>query len=402
MNTTVHVREKEEAGRAPEAHVGITCFQNQQNGQHAVQQYHVPSRWLFQPPSPAATLPPVSVPVPEVDALGSSLLKGILFSKPSPPVVQDTEIPSLSETCSPRLEPTSNGSSDTVSNGISILSKEDGSLATLPVGSFPDFALISSDQASTTTEPAPSTTELPPQVDIGVKSKQILLNALKVHPAPSPPDVTSTSTKLANTSEANTKTNVSISKHSGVTSKPTATPIVVPSKEVRKEPQQQRQQEQEVQVPDQDEDEDDNWEKASISISRSQPSTPLASTSERKTATPPSSPATATVTAPVFEDKFNELLTVSYRMQEQIASLEEKVRNKKSNKASETAAGIPKALGDMKAEIISEVLQSVERLQVKHLSVLVEQKSQQAVANILASEKWRQQVGLQHIVHCCS
>jgi hypothetical protein len=46
----------------------------------------------------------------------------------------------------------------------------------------------------------------------------------------------------------------------------------------------------------------------------------------------------------------------------------------------------------MKTEIIQDVVVGIEHVQLQSLGVMVERQSQQAVANILASEKWRQQV----------
>jgi hypothetical protein len=352
VNSTVHLAEKDGTARLPVPHVEITCFQDQQNGQNAVQQYQVPSKWVFQPPSSIQQRSPVvennsPISFEEKKMDSSTFLKNVLFSKP----------PAQQKPVSPPIpEPVVSSNTGSV-GGISILAKEDGSHASLPVGSFPDFALISDNTPQT--KEVIASHELPPQqVDIGVKSKQILLDALKVRPAAG-----------ANTVPIE-KSNVEKKPHVAKT-KPVAPPIQVPKTAMETKKQQSA-----------DDDEDD-WEKASISISRSQPSTPLATDSQKMSKSDSS-----------LEIKFNELLAASRRMEEKISSLEEKTiaAEQLRKKAKAADVGNAKALGDMKTEIIQDVVVGIEHVQLQSLGVMVERQSQQAVANILASEKWRQQV----------
>ena len=331
VNSTVHMMENDEAGRSPVAHVGITCCQDQQNGQYAVQQYHVPSRWVFQPPSPRVSMSTDS----------STLLKSMLGSKND---IVTPPVPPLDE------------SDKKSTSGISILTKDDGtSLSSLPIGSFPDFALISSSQTS---KDVALSSELPTQqVDIGVKSKKILLNALKVGTS------NASDAKLSSTQKAATSLTIS---------KPNATPIMAHRNGGLKEQQQQSH-----------DDEEDDWEKASNSISQSQPTTPLVS-SEKSSTTPNS-----------FESKLDQVLAISHRLEEKFVTSEKQ----RIKKAKATEASIPKALGDVKADIVSDVLQGMEQINMKAMSTAIEQHSHKAVAEILESEKWRQQVLLHRNVY---
>mmetsp|Transcript_25868 Transcript_25868/g.48552 ORF Transcript_25868/g.48552 Transcript_25868/m.48552 type:complete len:1013 (-) Transcript_25868:208-3246(-) len=370
VNSTVFLAEKDGTARQPTPHVKITCFQDQRNGQNAIQQYHVPSKWVFQPPAPVPVPVPVADHSPKEKVMDSStFLKNVLFS--NSPVNEKSESPPIPVST---VTPVPSTSSSGV-GGISILSKEGGPTSSLPVGSFPDFALISESNQTkdiVVSNTSDSTnTELPSQqVDIGVKSKQILLSALKVRPSVASTGAPSGSD--ASRAKPEDVVKPATQKPPTVKSRPVATPIHVPTVDI--EP---KKQEQSV-----DDDEDD-WEKASISISRSQPSTPLAADSSKDESS--------------LDRKFNELLLMSRRMEEKVASLEEKTvaAEKQRRKGKAAELNLPKALGEMKAEIAQEVAKGVEQVQLQSLAAMVEHQSQQAVANILASEKWRQQLSAQ-------
>lgn len=272
--------------------------------------------------------------------------------------------------------------------GISFISKDTSSL---PVGAFPDFAVLNETRA-----PAPEaskevpTSSLPTQsVDIGVKSKHILLNALKVKPpgqtgsegqvAKAPSTTTTSSVPPANSSKD--KQSQSVKGPSATAPKQSSSSVLESHSTKKKNSDSQKERAETQDTPPAGEklanssklatapSGDDDWENASLTISRSQHSTPQQSRSKSL-----EEPDMTTVA--VLVDKMN--------------SVEQSLQNLSQSK-----------MGELKAGVVRDVLRGMDKQITAPLGRLVEEQSQQAAARILSSEQWREEVScVRHFGSC--
>jgi hypothetical protein len=455
-------------------HLAITCLQDQLNGQLAVQQYHIQSRAVY-PPSPLHIAgeesceeeaevdmeaePPVSAP----SSVETDLMK--LMSDPSEESSNDTLPPPVSPPKNENILPVSSSappassSSTTFTSsatggkaGISIISNNSSSL---PPGSFPDFALLPRKQESETVTPpvaAATTAALPSDsVDIGVKSKGILMNALKIRSAGETQASSNTASKIApkdppnaqstqkaedesqgmstsspvtkaviNHSEAKSsfdlvnkkpekslqsvtattpelqsqplqqdslsskirKVPFDLSKLMGSTSSSASTSAVA-NDSPQQQPQQQvpkGKEEQVLSATTEKEREEDEWEKASMTISRSMDGSEFKDENNNGNSAQP-------------DDILQSLAQQVSAMQLTLNSLalsasDKKSGSKKGGGGSEMSS---KQLSELKSGIIQEVTKGVGNLVLSSL----EEHSAEAVAKILGSEQWREELSTQ-------
>lgn len=387
-------------------HLQITCLQKQlNNDQLVVQQFHIQSRAVY-PISPrhvadegeydenneggAATCFPTSV---ESDMMNLMEDMSIQNEQPAAPL--------------PPYPSSATGGKA----GISIISSNPDDC---PPGSFPDFAFVGNKAASQIAPPLPAES-----VDIGVKSKGILLNALKIRPSDSQ------SSNLANTVSSKESTNVKLVNDSQVRSNPSPGSMAINHSEssssfelVNKKaetPQSNEQPQQNIgsvslsskirKIPfdlgklmgsstsDQsnvtkketiltdNQKEEDEWEKASMTISRSFVGNDFKDSSTSQS-------AQLSLSAPNnLSDR--ELLK---SLAEQVAAMQTTLQtlvNEKKNQPKKSSSEITqKQINELKSGISQEVTKSVGNLVLG----AVQEHSAEAVAKILGSEQWREEV----------
>lgn len=387
-------------------HLAITCLQvqDQLSAQLVVQQYHIQSRAVYpitplhivgeecddaEPPSF-----PSSMETDMMNLMGDPSEESsneTLPPPPSPP--KDQEIPSS-------FSVTFTSSATGGKAGISIISNP----SSLPPGSFPDFALVPRKQESSQTKQESSQPTLPStSVDIGVKSKGILLNALKIRPsvdsqissntasmiAPKEPPNSQTKVESEQTSSPGAKAAINHSEAKSsfdlVNKKPEKNAQTnSPSAKIRKvavdmsklvgpvssnDSAQQQKQKEEMSSTEKEREEDE-WEKASMTISRS-----LVDTDS----------ANGTNTSPEQQDLLKSLAQQVASMQQTLNSLANEKKSQAKKGGSEMTA---KQLSELKSGIIQEVTKGVGNLVLSSL----EEHSAEAVAKILGSEQWREEV----------
>ena len=408
-------------------HIELTCVQDQRTGQTAVQQYRVPIELVLPPVTEGSGEVEGKVDTAVVDAecdngdMESALSAEMLslmnlddhddhdnHHGPQDHNTADTTTGNDTHsnvappiTVAPPIESPPNqhkGEASGGSAGISFISKDPTSL---PIGAFPDFALVGGDSgggSSSVTGSAQgvSTTS----ADRGAKSKHILLNALKVKSTPSsdtapvsevrqvqkgPPSQTAKTSDPNTASKADppkTASKTTSNVHS-VTPKTSAvgvssstdlkrSPVTtssfsdlaskrpLESKEgagVLGSPQTSREGVSSLGGPD------DDWEKASLTISRSQHNTPRGGAGEGQ------GRGGADFDRAVLMEKLNAI-------EQTLQSMNDKrLQEAKTAQSKEATRGIDKHIaGQMKGMLDAQgkhiVMQTVEQLRVSEEQVI--------------------------------
>eukprot|EP00602_Paraphysomonas_sp_CaronLab_P000241 CAMPEP_0185032118 /NCGR_PEP_ID=MMETSP1103-20130426/19987_1 /TAXON_ID=36769 /ORGANISM="Paraphysomonas bandaiensis, Strain Caron Lab Isolate" /LENGTH=1001 /DNA_ID=CAMNT_0027567893 /DNA_START=336 /DNA_END=3341 /DNA_ORIENTATION=- len=460
---TMFLQDGANEGQAP--HVVVTCMQDQLSNQLAVKQYNVPCDWVQpkEPPVQAkretrndsvdSTLEAeilnlvnlddsysgadeggaASKNTETADNMGHNVIKGVV----SPPTTDAQEQPIAqtsvkssdepTEDREPSTPPTTSISLPTAPSplsggtaGISFISSD----TTLPPGAFPDFAVKKEGSAkpgSTVTVASGSTSSLPSDsVDIGVKSKNLLLSALKSKPVAAEASMRGTSdgsngpssiqeAKLPVKTETrgppvipfakpkNEDASYSSSNVEGSQGKSRKIPVdlnalmggtesTLKVAAVVQEVQAQEPGTPEIKVDQQQkrkstrEEDEDEWEIASQTISNSQQNTPK------------SVPEKQLTKDVIGVDKIT-LETVNAKvnnMARMVQSLHDKATSKTKSADLST-----KNIVDLRAHIVQDVLKGVEKQMLGTVKAMAEKQSQQAVAKILGSEQWREELSNQ-------
>jgi hypothetical protein len=424
-------------------HLALTCLQDQLNGQLAVQQYHIQSRVVY-PVSPRHVaiedIPsengddesehPSSVPSVETDLMN-------LMGDQGATVEEEEIAPQIQIVPTPPLGFSSSATGGKA--GVSIISANPNSL---PPGSFPDFAFMGTQDPLP--PPAPSVALPSQSVDIGVKSKGILLNALKIrppdtqsssnsatmvvskeskeppaHPQPAVKVETETShrraasspsAKAINHSEAQSSFDVVNKKaeknslpppNTTVTTNSQSHPTTIPdsgslSSKIRKVPfdisklmpssstsSTNDNFKKELSSADKDREEDE-WEKASMTISRSFVGSEYKDSNDQSSRSEP-------ITSSSSLEQHELLKSLSQQVSMMQNTLQSLAHDKKFQQTNKRGTEVTtKHLAELKVGIIQEVTNGVGDLVLGAL----EEHSAEAVAKILGSEQWREEVTL--------
>lgn len=389
-------------------HLQITCLQDQTNAQLAVQQYHIQSRAVY-PISPRHVADEVECDENDIDpatCFPSSVesdMMNLMGDNVDPPVVDKTSTPVKKEQeISPSYPPSATGGKA----GISFMSTNPDAC---PPGSFPDFALVGNKVESTGAQPLPAES-----VDIGVKSKGILLNALKIRPPESQspstlgaskesslpsqvktlneiPSRTTSSPGSMAINHCESKSSFDVVTKKSETAQPTEKSQLNPgsdtlSSKMRKipfdlgklmgsTPDQQHVLKNGPSLTEKEKEEDE-WEKASMTISRSF----VGNESLNQ--------GTQVLPANVNSSDSDLLKSLA----EQVSAIQNTLQvltNEKKNQSKKSSFDIPqKQINELKSGITQEVTKSVSNLVLGAL----EEHSAEAVAKILGSEQWREEV----------
>jgi hypothetical protein len=321
----------------------------------------------------------------------------------SPEIAGEESLPALlvnSQFSSSLFGPASPSSASGGLAGISIISTAS---APLPPGSFPDFAMLPSAAPPLTQEkkevlPArPTITN--DSADIGARSKNILMNALKVRPvegAPTIPHSIAIPAALPPTDPV-FPPQVQIHQDLGpnfsqlTSSRDDSIPVIVSMSVTASEFKSDLEREQDTTFTQlcppphlfdgashsaavsMRADEDD-WDHAAQTISQSHQKIDNASLEDRQSD---------------FMPPPDSLRTIEKRLADIESSLKQF-----SEKSHTRARGdiTPKHLSDLKASLVQDVTKVLEKILMGTLKTAVEEQSQQAVARILGSDSWREEV----------